>query len=670
MVGALLLAGAAHAACYELPFGNPNLADGWGSTCCGRSNPHRGVDFPQGAGTSIPAVSSGRVVVNQWSSCLGNVVVLEHSDGWFSGYAHLESPSPLGVGDSVLIGVSVGRVGSSGSCSTGPHLHLTVSDHVDGWYTGTTVDPYAFIVGNGVQPEVCNLEDDDCDGVVDNAVPCELAMLYQQSGVVAPPTTTDVDGDGTADVCALGPEGFRCWRSTGDGWLAQGAPVSWRPEDGWDADARYGSLRMGDIDADGQADVCGWTGNSIVCARSAGAGFGASSVWMHPVGEAEGFADPALHTSFRLADVDGDGADDLCMLTLDRLRCHLSDGRGFGGSVDGPAWSGDELAAPAGYGSLRMGDIDGDGRADACLRRSDGVDCHRSTGDGFDSTPVEIDWSDSRGFAPLHYWSTFWLADVDGDGRDEPCIRSSSGVRCGISDGTTFRTPSPVIAPLSNTAGWTEPHRYRSIRFEDVDGDGADDVCARSAEGLACWTWDGTASSRIEGPGWTDAQGWPQDSYLSTIRLADMTGDGLADACGRGSQGWRCRVSTGADFEQQIDLGGLRNDDGADAPWVYGSIRSGGRSCGVLDELPCTDAFAGTGDGDGDGLDVPDSGGGSGAGSPGRADTGSDDGESDCGCAADTRGGGRSGSLVVGLLMVWRRRRQKQGMPASAQCVG
>ena len=25
------------AVCYQLPFPNPNLADGWGSTCCGRT---------------------------------------------------------------------------------------------------------------------------------------------------------------------------------------------------------------------------------------------------------------------------------------------------------------------------------------------------------------------------------------------------------------------------------------------------------------------------------------------------------------------------------------------------------------------------------------------------------------------------------------------------------
>ena len=58
----------AYAICYKLPFDNPNLDDGWGSLCCGRVTPHRGVDFPQPSGTPIPAIGTGTVVVNQWSS--------------------------------------------------------------------------------------------------------------------------------------------------------------------------------------------------------------------------------------------------------------------------------------------------------------------------------------------------------------------------------------------------------------------------------------------------------------------------------------------------------------------------------------------------------------------------------------------------------------------------
>jgi hypothetical protein len=130
--------------CYRLPFNDPNLADGWGSLLH-RATPHRGVDFPQPTGTPIPSVADGVVRVKAYSSCLGNVVVVEHPDGMFSGYCHMNSASPLAVGAKISKSDIVGKVGATGSCARGAHLHLTMSASVAGWGYGTTVDPYKYI---------------------------------------------------------------------------------------------------------------------------------------------------------------------------------------------------------------------------------------------------------------------------------------------------------------------------------------------------------------------------------------------------------------------------------------------------------------------------------------------------------------------------------------------
>jgi hypothetical protein len=131
--------------CYRLPFDNPDLEDGWGSTCCGRTNPHRGLDFPKPTGTPIPAVAAGIVRHVPWHGCLGNVVVVEHPDGNFSGYAHMSAPPSLPDGATVAKGDVVGKVGNTGTCTTGPHLHLTIAPTLGGYASGTTFDPYAFI---------------------------------------------------------------------------------------------------------------------------------------------------------------------------------------------------------------------------------------------------------------------------------------------------------------------------------------------------------------------------------------------------------------------------------------------------------------------------------------------------------------------------------------------
>jgi hypothetical protein len=50
--------------------------------------------------------------------------------------------------------------------------------------------------------------------------------------------------------------------------------------------------------------------------------------------------------------------------------------------------------------------------------------------------------------------------------------------------------------------------------------------------------WDNTFS---------DANGWNQPQYGTTLMFADINGDGMADVCGRGQAGIYCELSTGFD---------------------------------------------------------------------------------------------------------------------------
>lgn len=58
----------------------------------------------------------------------GNSVIIDHLDGEFSLYAHLQPGSiPVKVGERVKAGTRIGRLGASGN-STEPHLHFQVCD--------------------------------------------------------------------------------------------------------------------------------------------------------------------------------------------------------------------------------------------------------------------------------------------------------------------------------------------------------------------------------------------------------------------------------------------------------------------------------------------------------------------------------------------------------------
>lgn len=83
---------------------------------------HSGVDIPAPSGTPIMATKGGVVIVSTYGSSYGNYVVVAHSDGGRSLYAHMSSRS-VSAGQTVSQGQTLGGVGTTGS-STGNHLHF------------------------------------------------------------------------------------------------------------------------------------------------------------------------------------------------------------------------------------------------------------------------------------------------------------------------------------------------------------------------------------------------------------------------------------------------------------------------------------------------------------------------------------------------------------------
>lgn len=112
-------------------------------------NGHRGTDYNGFAeGEPLFAVCDGMtVVLNRGvkeSKVLGNVIVLQVGSRFF-GYCHLKDKSVLPVGKVVNHGDVVGHAGNTGSASAGVHLHLTLSDTVEGVFSGNVEDADKFL---------------------------------------------------------------------------------------------------------------------------------------------------------------------------------------------------------------------------------------------------------------------------------------------------------------------------------------------------------------------------------------------------------------------------------------------------------------------------------------------------------------------------------------------
>ena len=192
------------------------------------------------------------------------------------------------------------------------------------------------------------------------------------------------------------------------------------------------------------------------------------------------------------------------------------------------------------------------------------VDSLLSVGSNYYLSPA---YGNTDGWDEEALYSTIQTADFDGDGYREIFARSSRGIGVwmyipdfgtylpvstnlsGISDGLFESASSTFFVAKENA--WDFPCYYETIQAADLDGDGDDEILARTDDGIVAyragdisypengidtgivsWTWKKLST----GPAWSDS-GWMPAEYYSTIQTADIDGDGSAEVLGRGEYG-------------------------------------------------------------------------------------------------------------------------------------
>lgn len=88
---------------------------------------HPGIDIAGlGYGKPIYAANNGTVYIAKGNSSYGNFVVINHNNGYYTLYAHMQRIHPnIKVGKTVSRGEIIGYIGSTGM-STGPHVHFEI----------------------------------------------------------------------------------------------------------------------------------------------------------------------------------------------------------------------------------------------------------------------------------------------------------------------------------------------------------------------------------------------------------------------------------------------------------------------------------------------------------------------------------------------------------------
>lgn len=127
-----------------VPAGRP-ITKGWLSSYFGvRTDPftgkrarHYGLDFAGTAGGEVVAVGAGVVTYSGPRYGYGNMVEINHGNGFVTRYAH-NKENLVAVGDVIKKGQQIALMGSSGR-STGPHVHFEVLQN------GKVVNPLQYI---------------------------------------------------------------------------------------------------------------------------------------------------------------------------------------------------------------------------------------------------------------------------------------------------------------------------------------------------------------------------------------------------------------------------------------------------------------------------------------------------------------------------------------------
>ncbi|MGN1081190.1 MAG: M23 family metallopeptidase [Acutalibacteraceae bacterium] len=90
----------------------------------GKTSYHNGIDIAVPSGTSVRATLGGKVTISKYDATYGNYIVITHSDGIKSLYAHL-GERRVSAGDTVSANDVIALSGNTGN-STGPHLHFEI----------------------------------------------------------------------------------------------------------------------------------------------------------------------------------------------------------------------------------------------------------------------------------------------------------------------------------------------------------------------------------------------------------------------------------------------------------------------------------------------------------------------------------------------------------------
>ena len=99
---------------------------------------HYAVDIVVAKDTPVKAAADGTVILAEWTTQTGYVIIIDHGNGLISAYKH-NAALTKEQGELVKAGEVIAISGNTGELTTGPHLHFEL------WSDGYPINPTTFI---------------------------------------------------------------------------------------------------------------------------------------------------------------------------------------------------------------------------------------------------------------------------------------------------------------------------------------------------------------------------------------------------------------------------------------------------------------------------------------------------------------------------------------------